>query len=126
MAIRLDASGDYLRIASGLFDYNGAYTILAWVLPTSDPNALQTFITVALDGSNYDKLRSLSNGDSYAVQANNAGTNTSGTGSTITYGSWQHIGLVRSSTSLLTGYLNGASNGSSSQSVTGRSAAGSI
>ena len=126
MAVRFDASGDYFRISSGVLDYNANYTILAWVLPTSNPIALQTFITVALDSSNYDKLRSLSSGDSYAVQANNGGTNSSGTGSAISYGAWQHIGLVRSGTSTLTGYLNGASNGVSSQSVTGRSAATSI
>ena len=123
MAVRFDANADYLRIASGLFDYNAGYTIMAWAYPVSNPAAQITLFSVAADGSNLDRLRSNSGGTTWSAQSIIAGSSVNTNGSSVSYASWQHWALVRRDASNLDTYLNGTLDATSAQSVSGRTAA---
>jgi len=123
MAVRFDANADYLRLSSGIFDYNAGYTIMAWAYPVSNPTAQITLFSVANNGSNLDRLRSNSGGTTWSAQSIVGGTSVSPTGSSVSYGSWQHWAMVRRNASNLDTYLNGALDATSNQNVSGRAAA---
>lgn len=123
MAVRFDANADYLRLSSGIFDYNAGYTIMAWAYPVSNPTAQITLFSVANNGSNLDRLRSNSGGTTWSAQSIVGGTSVNTNGSSVSYGSWQHWALVRRNASNLDTYVNGVLDATSTQSVSGRSAA---
>lgn len=123
MAVRFDANADYLRLSSGIFDYNAGYTIMAWAYPVSNPTAQITLFSVANNGSNLDRLRSNSGGTTWSAQSIVGGTSVNTNGSSVSYGSWQHWALVRRDASNLDTYVNGVLDATSTQSVSGRSAA---
>lgn len=123
MAVRFDANADYLRLSSGLLDYNSGYTIMCWAYPVSNPAAQITLFSVANNGSNLDRLRSNSGGTSWSSQSIVGGTSVNTTGASVSYGSWQHWAMVRRDASNLDTYLNGTLDATSNQSVSGRAAA---
>ena len=123
MAVRFDANADFLRLSSGIFDYNAGYTIMAWAYPVSNPAAQITLFSVAADGSNLERLRSNSGGTTWSAQSIVGGTSVNTNGSSVSYGSWQHWALVRRDASNLDTYVNGVLDATSTQSVSGRSAA---
>ena len=123
MAVRFDANADYLRLSSGIFDYNAGYTVMCWAYPVSNPTAQITLFSVANNGSNLDRLRSNSGGTTWSAQSIIGGTSVNTNGSSVSYGSWQHWAMVRRDVSNLDTYLNGVLNATSNQSVSGRAAA---
>jgi hypothetical protein len=123
MAVRFDANADYLRLASGIFDYNAGYTVMCWAYPVSNPTAQLTLFSVANNGSNLDRLRSNSGGTTWSAQSIIGGTSVTTIGSSVSYGAWQHWAMVRRDSSHLDTYLNGVLDATSNQSVSGRAAA---
>lgn len=122
MAVRFDASGDYLGSTTNLLDYNSNYTVMGWVYISTDTNADATVFNLFGNTSNYDYIAMDVDGvtlDTYVVVG---GAFTQSTGTTLSTGTWYHIAAVRSSTTLLTVYLNGVSDQTNTRDVTSRSA----
>lgn len=117
MGANFDAAGDYFGRTSNVLDYNSAYTMMGWFRYSSSPagiNGISVINNTA--GTLYD----------FAYHNNNVFTlNIDGTissGSTLSANTWYHFALVRSSTTLVTLYLDGVSDVTDTQDVTSRAA----
>jgi hypothetical protein len=108
MAVRFDASADYYSRTSGtVVDANSSYTWMAWVR-RSGSGFSAIWSASPASGTEVDYVGWNSSNQFYSyVEA--PGGFTEGTGSTLTVDTWYHLCCVRSSTTLLTGYLDGVS-----------------
>lgn len=126
MAIRFDAAADRLLRTSGLLDYQSAYTWMAWVYLVSDLNdyGIFYFVNRNTNLNSYDLFGLDVDGTTlFCIASNAAGTFGLQTGGALSTGTWYHVALVRSSTTALDMYLNGAASGSTNtQDISGRSA----
>lgn len=124
MALAFATSSDYLSRTSSLLNYNANYTLSFWV----KFNALTTFDTLSCmsDGTANNRelfLLDTTTGNKLALRVNVGGAQTTTTGTTVlSTGTWYHVALVRSSATLLTCYLNGASEVTNTRDVTTRAA----
>ena len=124
MAIRFDSgTTDALRLSSGIFDYNAAYTIMAWVYPVSNPSADMQPFSVAVDGSNLDQLRTGAAATSWSVRSIVGGTAVATGTASADYTTWQHLAMVRTDSSNVYLWKDGSQSTASNQAVGGRSAA---
>jgi hypothetical protein len=124
MAVRFDsATTDALRISSGLFDYNAAYTIMAWVYPVSNPAADMQPFSIAVDGSNLDQLRTGSGATSWSARSIVGGTAVATGTASVDYATWQHLVLQRTDSSNVYLWKDGSQSTASNQAAGGRSAA---
>lgn len=116
MAIRFDASGDYLSRTTGEINPNNAYTWMAWVrintLPSADANIL------GFDGGSLFELCHLNSSNQLCLFVYNSGATI--TGSTLSASTWYHIAMVRESASSCKVYLNGVLDITSTYNTTGR------
>ena len=122
MAVRFDASGDFLSSTTNLLDYNSNYTLMMWVYVSVDTNADAVVANLFGDTNNYDIFGFDATGTTLSTYVLVGGANTQSTGTTLSTGAWHHITVVRSSTTLLTLYLDGVSDQTNTRDVTGRSA----
>ena len=124
MAIRFDASADRLARTSGVLDYNGTYTWMAWIRFNSDLNAYGHMFGINRNdaAANYDYVGLNGSGDGLITLVDIGGAYTEQTGSNLTAGTWYHICAVRASTTSLAIYLNGTLDSTNTRSVSGRSA----
>lgn len=120
-AIRFDASGDRLRISSGLWDYNSAYTMAAWVYISTDRGVnYQSIFCRYGGGSQMDQVYIDNSGEIATFIANSASTDT--TGASITAGTWYYIACVRENNASFKVYIDGSSTATiaDTRSVSGR------
>lgn len=106
MAVRFDATGDWLTRSSGaLLDYNAAYTMMGWFYVTTDLNTYSVCMALANGGTytRYDLLSTDADGVTLRV-GDEVGGNT---GTALSTGTWYHLAMVRTSVTQLLGYLNG-------------------
>ena len=124
MAIRFDASADRLARTSGVLDYNGTYTWMAWVRYNSDLNAYGHIFGINRNdaAANYDYIGLNGTGEALISLVDVGGALTEETGSNLTASTWYHICAVRASTTSLAIYLNGTLSTTNTRNVTGRSA----
>ena len=125
MAIRIDTSGgDYLSRTSP-FSHNAAYTWMAWIRLETDINNYGHFFHVggafAYD-ANTDSVGHDTDGVTLRTGCAGGGTNSFTTGSGLSVGTWYHVALVRASTASLATYLDGVSNITNTDNVSGRAA----
>jgi hypothetical protein len=120
-SLAFDGNGDYLKLPyTPDLNFTGNFTVECWVNLTSKVTNFPTII------NNYSTYTT--NGGFAIFASHNSGTsgkyNVSFNGSfpvinsttSISYGSWQHIALVRSG-STLTLYVDGVANGTSTQTA---------
>jgi len=108
---------DYLLRTANILDYNAAYTIMGWFkYPASPagPNGIASLTNTA------GTLNDFVYHDVNVLKLNIDGTPTSGT--TLSSDIWYHFALVRSSTTLITFYLDGVSDITDTQNISGRAA----
>lgn len=120
-AIRFDASGERLRISSGLWDYNSAYTFVAWVYVAVDrATNYQSIFCRYGGGDMMDQLYLDASMRIATYVANSASTDV--TGATLSTGTWYYLAMVRESTSSLKVYIDGSATATltNTRSVTGR------
>jgi ethanolamine utilization microcompartment shell protein EutS len=113
MAVRFDASGDYLRRTANVPSFAGPYTWMGWIYLAAtggsgqyhtvwvlNRNNVEHYdgIYIQYDGSNSRLLISVDNG-TYAEVRSSV--------SDLSAGTWYHVTLVRSSTTAIVAYLNG-------------------
>lgn len=129
MAVRFDASADYLSRTTNLLNYNSAYTVCFWVYLSTDTNyythywAICASATEAVnDYQNSDFVGGNIDGTSVRVGAYVGGSGSDGIGTSLTTATWYHIAVRRSSASLLEAFLNGTLDATCTQDTTGRTA----
>jgi len=121
MAIAFTAAEtDRLRRSSDLLDFNAPYTVMAWVQTTASTGAFQMFWSLAFDNHEMHDWVGRSTAGLFNLGVSNGGGAAGVTGSALSLSTWYHITVVRSSTTLLTAYLNGVSDITNSGSVVGR------
>lgn len=115
-SLRLSGSGQYLTVSDDAeFDLPGAFTLECWVRFSSDTSGANSYIFSFLNGANVGYIinRDASNNLRFSI-------NFSGgiVGSTaITSGAWHHIALVKNASGVCTLYLDGVSQGTSTQAA---------
>jgi len=121
MAVRFNASGERLLKTTGVLDYNGLYSVSFWTFVAAG-SAAQTIFALS-DGTNdnTDRMGYTAAEASVCNVTIAAASTTVGT-VTFTGNTWYHIGLVRSSVTSLTIYINGVSDGNNTVDVTSRAA----
>jgi len=120
-SLKFDGTGDYLKLPyTPNLNFTGNFTVECWVNLTSKVTNFPTII------NNYSSFTS--NGGFAIFASHNSGTsgkyNVAFNGvfpainstTSIAYGTWQHIALVRSG-STLTLYVDGVANGTSTQTA---------
>lgn len=109
MAIRFDVSGDELRTTTHVLNYNAAYTMMFWWLPLMTlPSAVDSFLFgIRLDSSNHERVNLLTGQSIPTLQTGVAGVQTPvAFANAITANVWQHVAVVRESTTGLKAYIN--------------------
>jgi hypothetical protein len=120
-AVRFDASGDRLRISSGLWDYNAAYTFAAWVYISTDrATNYQSIFCRYGSGSMMDQVYVDASMRIATFISNSASTDT--TGATLTTGTWYYVACVRESNASFKVYIDGSATATiaDTRSVSGR------
>lgn len=128
MAIRFDASGDYLSRTTNVLDYNAAYTLMGWVRLTSGAGGTWCVVWemgrgawANLDGiavddaSPYEFMPYSDIGGSWWADQSSPISPSNGT--------WYHLALVRESATSLKMYVDGVQRASITADITGRLAA---
>ena len=117
-----DSAGDYLTVPYSIaLQFPGDFTVECWVnlisKVTSNPCIVNNYSTYTTNGG-FAIFASHGSGTAgkYNVSFNGSFPVINSTTS-ISYGSWQHIALVRSGTTLAL-YVDGVANGTSTQSAT--------
>ena len=121
MAIRLDATGDYLERSTNVVDFDTNYTLMGWFYISVDTAANAALMTLRLSNTDYDIIV-LGSGTTLAAEVRVNGAVTTSTGTTLSTATWYHITAVRSSATLLTVYLDEVSDLTNTRTVVGRSA----
>lgn len=120
MAVRTDAAAEGLVRTTGLVNYNSPYTLMGWVYVISEgATAIPVFGVINTLGSVQDGLYSYGINNAWVV---NSGT-VEGSSATVAAVGWQHVAMVRSSTTALTIYVNAANPATATDDVTARAAA---
>ena len=128
MSIRFDAATERLSRTTNVLSFDANYTVMAWVYVVTHSGSGNGACVVSIDDQTDDV-------DEFYLDAPD-GTNLrlgivtlqggSAAGSTatatFTAGSWQHVCIVRSANNLRTGYRNGTSEVTHSNSRSGRTA----
>lgn len=127
MAVRLDASGDALTLSTGVFSHNSAYTWMGWVRFTN----LGSWEAAFCIGSNRSDVLAVdfagkNDSNQWALGANNNTTYQNLEAGSVSTGTWYHMAIVRSSTSNVVMYINGAVMITNGNSVAGRTASSRI
>ena len=102
----------YQSLSSGVINHNAAYTVMLWVYIATDANDYGHFWsadTVADAYQNADWIGLNLDGTTLRIGSYSGGSGSDGLGTNLSVGTWYHVALVRSSTTALIGYLNGAS-----------------
>ncbi len=124
MAIRFDASTDYLRRTANIPTREGPWTWMAWVYMVATGGSGNYGTLVAINGntsSHYDGLYFYYNGSNTRMLVavdNGSYVETIG-GTNLSTGAWYHVTLARSSSSAIVAYLNGVSEVTNTTSQTG-------
>lgn len=101
MAVRFDASGEYLARGTNLPAYN-LFTIAGWVQIVTDRNALtEIFDLINSDGSGGVRLMTTADGTTLRIY-----TGSYTTGTSLTVGQWYHVALTRNG-STCRAYIDG-------------------
>ena len=117
MAVRFDAATDRLLRTTDLPNYNGLYTLMAWIrTPASVTSSWEVFAVLNNNGSGLDWIGHGNNGrlDLYVGG--------DGYGSTLSVNTWYHVTMMRESTTSLRAYLNGVLDITDTTDVGARSA----
>jgi hypothetical protein len=129
MSVRFDAVTDYLSRTTDVPNYNALYTVMFWGKVAVDINNYGHFVALCatateIGGDYYDSdfLGTDEDGTTFRCGAYTNATGNIFTGAALAVGPWYHFAMVRESATLLRGYLNGTSQGTSSQSVVSRTA----
>ena len=120
MAIRFDTSGDYLERTTNLINNNNNYTAMGWFYISTDTNATAALMSFRASNSYYDVIVLGTDGTTLISEVRNAGSVTTSTGTNLSIGTWYHITAVRSSSTLLTVYLDEVSDSTNAEDVTSR------
>lgn len=108
MAVRFDTSADALTRNTGLWDYNAAYTWMAWVYVVSKSGAGYQNLMIRHGGGSQGDQLYINNAGNWALYCANGGSSDVA-GSSPSTGTWYHVAVVRSSTTALALYIDGAS-----------------
>lgn len=117
MGANFNSSAEYMGRTSNVLDMNSAYTVMGWFKYASSPAAPN--VIAALNnsaGTLYDLIQHDNNVFKLSVDG------VGGNGSTLSANTWYHFALVRSSTTLVTLYLDGVSDVTDTQNISGRAA----
>jgi hypothetical protein len=127
MAAYFDADGDRFSLTTGLFSYNSAYTLMAWIQPKALNGLIQYQFII-----NRDAATQWHNMDNIVINASNqwdmgqlvaASPSQAPATTTPVIDTWHHLCMRRNSTTSLELFVNGAKEGSTlTASVAGRSA----
>lgn len=110
-------SGNHLVSTTNALDYNANYTIMGWFRYSSSPASASAIAVINNSAGTLYDLAMVNNNELYI--------NVNGTfslGSTLSANTWYHFAMVRSSTTLVTLYLDGVSDSAQATSVSGRAA----
>jgi hypothetical protein len=122
MAVRVDASGDYLRRTTGLIDFQQPYTVVFWYsLAVNTAAGYQGVLTISSGGSSYDELHLDASGNLALECSGNSPTNI--TGRLLQADRWQHIAIVRRSQTLMEVYVDGTLDITNTANVSARNPA---
>lgn len=117
MGANFDNGTEYFGRTSNVLDYNAAYTVMGWFRYSSSPAAPNGIVSLNnTAGTLYDFA--YHNGNSLILNVDG----TTSTGTTLSADTYYHFALVRSSTTLVTLYLDGVSDSTDTQNVSGRAA----
>lgn len=125
MGYRLvNPSNEYLSRTSGFPNYNNNYTFMFWVLIVGDENGRRGWFTMN-DGTaaNLDFLGNGTDGTSLEISGRIGGEGVLNTGTDLNLGQWYHVTMVRSATNALEAFLDGVSDVTQTQEISGRAAA---
>lgn len=118
------ATSNFLNSTGNLPGYTGAYTMMGWFYISVDTNTDTTMMSVNDNSlSDFDIVGHSSDGTTLRLGtrvANTAPTIT--TGSNLTAGEWNHIAMVRTSSTAIALFLNGVSDISNTVNVGARPA----
>lgn len=112
---------DRFNITSGMFNFNNPYTISFWLKRTATTGGQQIPYYLYAASGQTEYINSTSTGLDVLTTVEYGGSQNSATSITISYNVWYHVALVRSSTSLLTLYVND-STATNNKSISGRGA----
>lgn len=124
MAIRVNASTEYLDRTSNVLDANGTYTIMGWFYLENLTVYGHLFDLNAGDSENHDAIYTYNDGGGYDfyLSANIGGYLTDiATTTPPSTSQWFHIALVRASDTNLKVYIDGADEATNTNDVNGRS-----
>jgi nitrate reductase gamma subunit len=123
VAVRFDASGDYLSRSSDVLNYQSAYTWMGWIVVKVDLNAISTIFIID-DGTTTgrDFLRLASDGLLLQMRVDNGGTGSSQDNTTLVVDTFYHVAMVRESATSCKAYLNGVLDSTNVTDITGRPA----
>ena len=123
MSIRADNATDGLVRTANLLNFTAAYTVSFWFNLNTSSGTFTCLFCSGDNGTAYDYIGFDTGVRLYLEQAGGT-TNSSGTGSSVTAGVWNHGTIVRNTlATTLTFYLNGVSDISlTGLSVVGRAA----
>ncbi len=119
MSARVNASGDTLDRSGNLISYNDPYTFMGWFWISFDLAANSTFASLARSIDRFDAFGVTSALALRSLVRNGGGANVE-TGTTLSVGEWNHIAIVRTTTTNMDIYLNGVLDFSNTLSVAGR------
>lgn len=127
MAIRFDASTDYLSRTANLLDYNSPYTVCFWMrLSSLDGYYPHTWAICASateeagDYINSDFLGCGADGETLRVGAYALSSGSDALGSALSVDTWYFIAVRRNSATSLEVFLNGVLDATCTQDITGR------
>jgi Concanavalin A-like lectin/glucanases superfamily len=126
VAVRFNAASEKLTRTTGLWDYNSAYSWMAWFYPISTTNFEEYLLIEQAAGSNnIDALQRQGTSSQLNLVVWIAGVATQLQGGSITSNQWTHLAVVRESATVLKAYQDGQLIITvTSPSVTGRQPAG--
>lgn len=109
MALRCTrASSQYVSKTTGMLDFSTTYSVMMWVKLETDVNDFIDLMDITASGSNtYDHVGTTNDGTTLSFEIATGGTPGSGTGTSLTVGTWYHVAMVADSATTTKVYLNG-------------------
>lgn len=125
MAVRFDASGDFISRTTGLIDYNSNFTVMWWGKISVDTNALTTMLSINDNSvTDFDLAGHNSNGTTTRLVVRVASNITIVTGSNLTAGTLYHFAMRRTSSTNLELLVDGVVDVTNTRNVGARTAVG--
>lgn len=123
MSAGMSSSTDGFRLTSGLLDMNAAYTFMCWVRLSADTNNYVCVFALSYNDSQYDFIGTWADGTTLLAEIANAGVWDDIGAANLGDLAWHHVALVRESATVARLYCDGVLDGTSTNSVTSRTAA---